>query len=63
MLLIILMAMNIEMSVDGGGVGFLTLSLSIKQIWAGQLYGLQAACVVIDTHANRPQDMQAACKQ
>ena len=55
--------MNIEMSVDGGGVGFLTLSLSIKQIWAGQLYGLQAACVVIDTHANRPQDMQAACKQ
>ena len=57
------MAMNIEVSVDSGGVGFLKLSLSIKQIWAGQLYGLQAACVVIDAQANRPQDMQAACKQ
>ena len=57
------MAMNIEVSVDGGGVGFLTLPLSITQVWARQLCGLQAACVVIDAHANRPQDMQAACKQ
>ena len=57
------MAMNIEVSVDGVGVGFLTLPLSITQVWARQLCGLQAACVVIDAHANRPQDMQAACKQ
>ena len=39
------------------------VSLAIKQLWAGQLCGLQAACVTIDAQANRPQDMQAACKQ
>lgn len=51
MLLIILMEMNIEVSVDGGGVSLVRWLLLMKfvlgRIGQDKQCGLQAACVVI----------------
>ena len=67
MLLIILMAMNIEVSVDGVVAGIVRRLMLMKfvlgRIGQDKLCGLQAACVAIYAQENMPQDMQAACKK
>ena len=59
--------MNIEVSVDGGGVSLVRWLLLMKfvlgRIGQDKQCGLQAACVAIYAQENMPQDMQAACKQ
>ena len=61
------MAMNIEVSVDGVVAGMVRRLMLMKfvlgRIGQDKLCGLQAACVAIYAQANRPQDMQAACKK
>ena len=62
MILIILMAMNIEVSVDGSGVGLVRRLMSVKPVLGRVSCVVYRPLVVIHAQANRPQDMQAACK-